>query len=123
MAMRMTIAASRLALVLALWTSPVLAQTPAADSGAAPALKLTEAQRQTIYQSVSVTQKNSTAPDGFRVAVGARVPDAIELKPMPQTVATLIPAVKDANVAMIAKQVVVVDPKSKTILEVLTHPD
>ncbi len=99
-----------------------MAQTPAVDSGAAPALRLTAAQKETIYQSVSATQKNHPAPDGFRIAVGARVPGGIELKPMPPTVAGLIPSVKDADVAMIEKQVVIVDPESKTILEVLSHP-
>jgi hypothetical protein len=111
------------ALALALWTVPAMAQTPAADAGAAPKLSLTAEQKQTIYQSVSATQKNSPAPNGFRVAVGAHVPDGIELKPMPPTIVTLIPAVKNADVAMIEKQVVVVDPESKTIMDVLTHSD
>ena len=43
-----------------------LAQTPALDSGAAPSLELSSAQKQTVYQSVTKSQKNNTAPTGFR---------------------------------------------------------
>jgi hypothetical protein len=95
------------------------AQTPAADSAAGPALELTAAQKQTIYQSVSATQKNNPAPTGFRAAVGAQVPDAIELQPISATLATLIPETADHEVAMVEKQVVLVDPKSKRVVAVV----
>jgi hypothetical protein len=104
-------------------TVPAVAQTPSADSGTAPAMTLSAEQKQTIYQSVSATQKNSAAPTGFRVAVGAHVPDAIELKPVSPTLATLIPAVKDFEVAMVEKQVMLVDAKSKIVVEVVTHAE
>ena len=95
------------------------AQTPAADSAAGPALVLTAAQRQTIYQSVSATQKNNPAPPGFRVAVGAVVPDGIELEPIPTTLATLIPETAQHDVAMVEKQVMLVDPQSRRVVAVV----
>jgi hypothetical protein len=100
---------------------PALAQTRAIDSGSAPALTLSSEQKQTIYQSVSVTQKNNAAPTGFRAAVGAQVPDSIELNPMPQALATLIPELKDLQVAMVEKQVVLVDANSKLVVAVFAH--
>jgi Protein of unknown function (DUF1236) len=100
-------------------TAEPSAQTPAADSAAGPALDLSAAQRQTIYQSVSATQKNNPAPPGFRVAVGAVVPDGIELKPIPATVATLIPETADHAVAMVERQVMVVDPRSRRVVAVV----
>jgi hypothetical protein len=99
---------------------PASAQTPSIDSGAAPAITLSPEQRQTVYQSVSATQKNTAAPDGFRTAVGARIPDAIALNPIPQTLVSLMPAVKGLEVTMIEKQVVLVDPNSKLIVAVIT---
>jgi hypothetical protein len=96
------------------------AQTQAIDSASAPAVTLSPEQQVTIYQSVSATQKNHAAPTGFRAAVGAHVPDAIELNPMPATLATLFPAVKELEVAMIEKQVVLVDAKSKLVVAVVT---
>ena len=102
------------------WTGPVLAQPAAENDAAAPALTLSAEQKQTIYQSVSSTQKNNPAPPGFRPAVGAHVPDAIELSPMPATIAKLIPAAKDLEVAMVEKQVVLVAPKTKSVVLVVT---
>ena len=99
------------------------AQTqPMASEATAPALELSTAQKQTIYQSVSSrSQKNNAAPPGFRAAVGAHVPDTIELVAMPDTLATVIPAVKGYEIAMVEKQVVVVDPKSKLVVAVVTQ--
>jgi hypothetical protein len=108
-----------LAVALSSPAVPVLAQTPAADSGAGPSLKLSTAQRQTIYQSVSATQKNNPAPTGFRAAIGAQVPDGIPLQPISTTIATLIPETAQYDVAMVEKQVVLVDPKSKRVVAVM----
>ncbi len=58
---------------------------------------------------------------GFRAAIGAHVPDAIRLEPIPATLAALIPATKDLEVAMVEKQVILVEPRSKTIVAVATQ--
>jgi hypothetical protein len=101
--------------------APASAQTPAADSAAGPALELSAAQKQTIYQSVSTTQKNNPAPPGFRATIGAQVPDAIELQPISKTLASLIPQTADHDVAMVEKQVVLVDPKTKRVVAVVSQ--
>jgi hypothetical protein len=106
------------------WLCPVEtapAQIPVVDGATAPALDLSAEQKQTIYQSVSSTQKNSAAPTGFRAAVGVHVPDTIELKQMPATLATLIPAAREMEVGMVERQVVLVDPKTKTVVAVVTQ--
>ncbi len=103
---------------LTLMVGVAVAQTPAQDTGSAPALGLSVAQKQTIYQSVSNTRKNNAAPEGFRVSVGARVPDGIELSPVPDTLASLMPQTRGYEVAMIERQVVLVDPKTKQIVVV-----
>ena len=96
-----------------------LAQTPALDSAAAPHLELSAAQKQTIYQSVTKTQKNNAAPTGFRAAVGAPVPDSIELAPVPATIADLMPQTKGLKVAQVEGQVVLIDPNSKQVVTVI----
>jgi hypothetical protein len=111
------------ALVLAaplLAPSPAAAQTPAQDSAAGPALTLSPAQRQTIFLSVSRTQKNSAAPTGFRVSVGAEVPAGIALNPLPDTLASLLPQARGYQVAMVEKQVILVDPKTRQVVAVVT---
>jgi hypothetical protein len=118
-------AAARFAVVAMLLVPPASApaQTPAADAAVAPAIRLSPEQRQTIYQSVSATQKNNAAPTGFRVAVGAQVPEGVELKPVGVTLATLIPAIQGLETAMVEKQVVLVDAKTKAVLEVVIAPE
>ena len=113
------ICAIMLAVALSSPAVQVSAQTPAADSGAGPALKLSTAQRQTIYQSVSATQKNNPAPTGFRAAIGAQVPDGILLQPISTTLATLIPETAQYDVAMVEKQVMLVDPKARRVVAVV----
>jgi len=107
-----------LALVCA---AAALAQTPPQDSASAPTLDLSPAQRLTIYQSVSQTHKNNAAPTGLRVSVGAHVPDTIELKPLSETLVAIVPAAKNYAVAMIEKQVVLVDPTTKQVVAVVTQ--
>jgi hypothetical protein len=97
------------------------AQTTTQDAAAAPAIDLSPAQRQTIFQSVSKTQKNNAAPTGFRVSVGAHVPEGLELAPLPETLATLIPAARGYDVAMVEKQVVLVDTKTRQVLAIVTE--
>jgi uncharacterized protein DUF1236 len=93
------------------------AQTPAPD--AAPRVELNAAQKGTIYQSISRTQKNNAAPTGFRPVVGAPVPEAVTLAPVPTTIAELMPQTKGLESTMIEGEVVLVDPKSKAVLAVI----
>jgi hypothetical protein len=93
------------------------------DNTAAPHRQLEPGQKLVIYQSVSAMHKNSAAPPGFRPAVGALVPEGIKLEPMPEAVIKVIPWVKGTDVAMIEKQVVIVDPKSRRVLDVVTHSE
>jgi hypothetical protein len=95
------------------------AQTPALDAADAPPVELSAAQKQTIYQSISQTQKNNAEPTGFRAAVGAVVPEAIELAPVPATIANLMPQTKGLDSTMVEGQVVLVEPKSKQIVAVI----
>jgi hypothetical protein len=98
-----------------------LAQTPAQDSAAGPSVRLSEAQMQTIYQSITKTQKNDPAPTGFRAAVGTIVPGSITVMPVPGSVAELIPQTKGFDVARVEGQVMLVDPKSREVLSVVTQ--
>lgn len=95
------------------------AQTPAQDAAVGPRITLTTAQRQTIYQSISSTQKNHAAPTGFRVSVGGTVPPGIALAPVPDTLTALMPQVGGFETAMIEKQVVLVDPQNRQVAVVI----
>ena len=106
---------------LSIAAGAVFAQTPALDSGAAPHVELTAAQKQTIYQSISATQKNSAAPTGFRATIGAPVPNGITLAPVPATIADLVPQTKGLETALVEGQVVLVEPDGKNVVAVIAQ--
>ena len=108
-----------LIIVLSLTGGGVFAQTPALDAGVAPHINLTAAQKQTVYQSIRKTQKNNAAPIGFRATIGAIVPAAITLTPVPETLANLMPETKGLETGLVEGEVVLVDPKSKQVVTVI----
>ncbi len=107
------------------------AQAPPKDAGTGPApadsvattrtLELTAAERLAIYQSITQTQKNNAAPIGFRATVGARVPDSVELKPLSDTLAKLVPQARAYSIGMVEKEVILVDPGSRQVVAVVTQ--
>ena len=87
-----------------------------------PDLKLSEEQKHTIYQALAGPQaKNNPEPVGFRAAPGAHVPEAIKLEPMPKVVADLVPKMADYQYALVARQVVIVDPRTNTVVEAISQ--
>ena len=119
------------AILLAALAAPAGAQAPPRDAGIGPApsdsatrtraLELTLAERLAIYQSVTQTQKNNAAPIGFRATVGARVPDSVELKPLSDTLAKLVPQARDFSIGMVEKEVILVDPATRQVVAVVTQ--
>lgn len=89
------------------------------NPAAVPSLKLTAAQKQTIYSSISNQKERETAPATFRAAVGAVVPTSVALQPLPKTIVELMPELKDYEYAMVANQVLLVHPKNKQVVEII----
>lgn len=91
------------------------------NPAAAPDLKLTQAQKQTIYLSISNQKQQETAPSTFHAGVGAIVPASVELQPLPKTIVELMPELKNYHYAMVSNQVLLVQPKNKQVVEVITQ--
>jgi len=89
------------------------------NPAAVPSLKLTAAQKQTIYSSISSQKQRETAPPSFHATVGVVVPPSVDLQPLPKTIVDLIPELKDYAYAMVTNQVLLVDPKSKQVIEII----
>jgi hypothetical protein len=119
------------AVLLVALAATASSQAPPKDAGtglapsdratSARALELTPAQRIAIYQSVTQTQKNNAAPVGFRATLGAHVPDMVELKPLSDTLAKLIPEARDFSIGMVEKEVILVDPGTRQVVAVVTQ--
>ncbi len=88
--------------------------------GRAPAqLRLTDAQRSAIVAAVRKENKVVTPPPSFVVSVGAAVPAAIELYLLPDIALANIPATKSVKYTVVQDQVVLIDPTTMRVVDVI----
>jgi hypothetical protein len=108
--------------LLALGRAAAQAPQPTDAPRDVPDLKLSAEQKHTVYQGLTGPQaKNNPEPVGFRAAPGAHVPEAIKLEPMPKLVADLVPKLADYKYAVVSRQVIIVDPRSNTVVEAIAQ--
>lgn len=82
-------------------------------------INLTSAQRNEIWQSISSQGLKETPPPGFTPKVGDMVPSSLKIQMFPNNVTAQVPAVKSYDYAMLENQVLLVDPSSKKIVEII----
>jgi hypothetical protein len=81
-------------------------------------IDLTPAQRTTIYRTVT-RERVQTVPQGVDVRLGARVPQAVELREIPSAVVTEIPIVRRYRYMVVNNEVVLVDPATSEVVEII----
>jgi hypothetical protein len=87
-----------------------------------PDLALSPSQKQVIYESIrNQSAKKSAQPVGFRSAIGSLVTEVIEVSALPKTIVELMPKIENYGYAFVANQVLIVDPKSKVVVEVISE--
>ena len=104
-----------------------LAPNPPAAPGAAGAvidpkagLQLSPQQRSMIFQSVTREKDKVKLPPGqINASIGAELPASIELYTVPDPVAAEIPNAKLYQYTIVSGQVVLVDPTSMKVVEVI----
>lgn len=103
-------------------TSP-MSSSPAAKSQdtmkQSGSLQLSAKQKTAIFQSVTKEKVKSPPPANLQVSVGAQVPASIELYPLPANVVSEVPAAKSYKYTVAQNQVVIVDPTSMKIVDVI----
>jgi hypothetical protein len=82
-------------------------------------LNLSSSQQKEIWQDVSTQATKETAPSSFKAALGAVTPTAIKLQPLPTKASTDVPVVKSYDYAMLQNQVLIVDPSSRKIVDIV----
>jgi Protein of unknown function (DUF1236) len=98
------------------------AQQPVQSDAPPASLDLSQAQRELIYASISKqTHKSTAAPPTFGAKVGAHVPDAVEISALPDTIVQVIPQTRGFAYAFIADQVLIVEPKARQIVEIISR--
>jgi hypothetical protein len=85
-------------------------------------LTLTKAQQQTIYQSVA-SEKGQTAPAGFQVKVGEKVPQSLSMHQLPASATSQVSAAKGFDYAKLANnEVLLISPKDRQVEEIIMPP-
>lgn len=82
-------------------------------------LRLSETQKSAIAEAVRRENKAVETPPSFVVSVGAPVPPAIELYILPDAVLAEVPAAKSVKYTMVKNQLVLVDPTTMRVVEVI----
>jgi Protein of unknown function (DUF1236) len=84
----------------------------------APLRPLSAAQRSTVWNDLSKQETNQNAA-GFHAKIGASVPNAVKLKPIPSKMSADVPSLRPYDFAMVGHKLVIVDPSNRVIANVL----
>ena len=81
-------------------------------------LSLSADQKQAIWNSVA-KNKSAMAPANFQASIGANVPAQIALRSLPSTLSKQVPDAKKYRYAKIADEVVLVDPSTHKVIDII----
>jgi hypothetical protein len=99
--------------------TPQQAASAAAPMHGSDTVILSAAQRRTVWNDLSKQATNQNAA-GFAAATGTFVPNNVKIQPVPDKVATDVPALQPYDFAMVDHSLVIVDPTNKVIADVVT---
>jgi hypothetical protein len=109
------------AIVAFLASAGVAAAAGMSATASKDSLGLTSDQTRTIYQDINKVSTRASAPAGFDAKVGAVVPSTISLHALPSDVASKVPTVKPYDYAMLRGKVLLIDPKAKKVVDIVTQ--
>jgi hypothetical protein len=92
-------------------------QSPNVPPAQAPAL--TAAQKAAIFSSVTLDKSKINRRENFQVAVGDAIPPTVDLHPLPAGALAEAPAARPYRYTVVADQVVLVDPTTMRIVDVI----
>ena len=87
---------------------------------AAPRVRLDERQERALYRGVMREARSSLRQ--VCVRVGERVPDSVELEPVPRQIAAEAPDVRRFDYFVLNDQVVLVDPDTRIVADIIEQP-
>ena len=84
-------------------------------------LALTRGQKRIAWRDISKKASSEAAPSNFTAKVGATVPDNLAIQPMPAHVASRVTALKPYDYALLKKELLIVNPNDKKVVDVVKH--
>jgi hypothetical protein len=82
-------------------------------------LALTRSEKRIAWHDITRHASRETMPSNFTAKVGATVPDSLSIKPMPAHVASRVTALKPYDYAMLRKELLIVNPNDKKVVDVI----
>jgi hypothetical protein len=84
-------------------------------------LALTRAQQRIVWRDIHKQGRSETAPTNFTAKVGATVPDDLSIQPMPAPIASRVLALKAYDYALLPKELLIINPTDKKVVNVIRH--
>jgi hypothetical protein len=96
-------------------------QSGAANPGAGETegLKLSAAQRATIFRAIVQEKDKITPPPPFQARIGAEAPASIALYILPEAAMAQIPDGQQYKYTMVQNQVVLIDPTTMRVVDII----
>lgn len=103
--------------------SPAPSHTAAGKVAPKPPLKLTDEQKNRVAQAINGRDTLDKLPEGFTPAIGAKVPSQKKLpeQPLPRPLVYDIPALKNYYYVQLADKVLIVDPMTRRVAEIIAR--
>jgi kynureninase len=89
------------------------------QQAAGDSLSLSRSQQRIAWRDLDRHAWQQSAPSSFTPSVGAVVPDEITLRAMPRRAANQLPSLKPYDFAVLPKQVLIINPGDKKIVDVI----
>jgi hypothetical protein len=96
-------------------SNPTGPQQPVRDT-----LTLTSAQQKTAWKDLHGLATPQVAPAGFQVKVGTPVPGSVMIMAVANKTTKAVPALKPYSFTVVNHKLLIVNPNSRTIAEVIT---
>lgn len=124
--MKIRLIATVAAVVLATSTGPASASWfswlhwgTSKSSSATHSISLTDAQQKLALKDLEQSGQVQTKPTNFTPSVGAVVPNALALKPVPADLGQQVKALKSYDYALLQSELLIVNPTTKKVVDVV----
>jgi hypothetical protein len=92
------------------------------SSSATHSVSLTDAQQKLTLKDIEQSGQVQTKPTNFTASVGATVPNVLALKPVPAGLGQQVKALKSYDYALLQRELLIVSPINKKIVDVINRP-
>lgn len=94
-------------------------QDAGADVASSTSIKLSSEEKSRVAQSFTTREVKRVENVSFSISVGVSVPRDLTLHPVPADVVEIVPAYRDYRYVVVEDQIMIVNPKTRKVVEVI----